>query len=53
MYLPNLVWLRQPLQTHMNLNVQIYMRSISEVFEYRSEAQTKYNGAAETVETLS
>jgi len=53
MYPPNLVWPRQPLQTHMNLNVQIYMRSITEVFGYRSEAQTGYNGEAETTETLS
>jgi hypothetical protein len=53
MYLPNLVWLRQPLRTHMNLNVQIYMRSITEVFGYRSEARTGYNGAVETVGTLS
>jgi hypothetical protein len=53
MYLPNLAWLRQPLQTHMNLNVQIYMRSISEVFGYRSEAQTGCNGVEETVGTLS
>jgi hypothetical protein len=53
MYLPNLAWLRQPLQTHMNLNVQIYMRSIPEVFGYRSKAQTVCNAAVETVGTLS
>jgi hypothetical protein len=35
------------------LNVQIYMRSIFEVFGYRSEAQIGYNGVEETVGTLS
>jgi len=52
MYLPNLAWPRQPLRTHMNLNVQIYMRSITEVFAYRLGAQTGYNEVVETTMTL-